>query len=220
MFKFNSVNIVVCFSPLARGNFVRCALTLADFTADASLKATSLDDRLARYILNTQCKIQIRQPWPMPNLPLGPGHADNWLNFEIERFNQADSADIYVHCGHHNELPAKHSADPQKNKLMIPLANKKIVVITVQASEIPEIKSRVPLEQSANTDFELRFFGDRRCLDHYVGGPYYELAYADLLVKNKFLDHCLMINPYCKLELIAEYYDFYFQNSGNFFRNR
>jgi hypothetical protein len=206
LFKFNSKNIIVAFAPLSRGNFVRTCLTLSPQSADASYKMTSIDDRLNQYIKNTTVPVTPYPPW-------GPGHMDQFLNFDKKRFMFADPADLYIHGGHYIQIP-KYANENSDIKEIVPLINKEFIFITINQDDIDEITSRQHNDTPIHDEFD--FFSSVDKITNFVGhNNWYNLPYRDILNKDLFINHCVTINKNCYIDKISNYYNEYYKNNVN-----
>ena len=201
MYNFNSHNTIIIFAGLTRGNFVRCCLTLSPNTADAAFKMSDINTRLRLYKENTSVPVSGSYPW-------GPGHFDEFFNFDPRRFVIADHAPRYVHCGHYGQIP--HIDVNNKPHEFTPLINKKFVVITINKSECDEIQERSNKQKLQETDF----FLDNDNINEFIGDTnWYNLPYGDILNKEKFLNHCHNIDSDCYIDKISDYYDIYSVNN-------
>ena len=198
MFNSNSSNTIITFYGGTRGNFVRCCLTLAPDTADASFKNSSTDDRLRIYKDTV-----IKTPTIISNPPWGPCHMDNHVNYDNERINNADYNGKYIHCGHLHQIPQSNNIE---NTL---LSNKKFINISLSESEIhnllinPDMHVDNDAEEiynHANGSYLNKFFNSKK---------FHNIPHEDIIVKDKFLEHCYTIDSECFIDKISEYYDVY-----------
>ena len=115
-----------------------------------------------------------------------PAHIDDYNNYSEERILNADYADNYIHCGHVFELPQWDEIETMA------FNNKHYIVITTTQG----------------------LYNDYNFIDRFTKTTeWYNLPYADILIKEVFLEHCKNINNQLDLNLVSDYYDMYYKKS-------
>lgn len=204
MFNVYSSNSVIAFFPGSRGNFLRCCLTLSPHTADASFKSSSISDRTRIYkerVLETP-KMICKAPW-------GPCHMDGFPNYTIDRINGADYSEKYIHCGHLHQIPQINYTENTG------LNDKKFINISLTDSEIDNIIKNHYNVGRENVDFlndktEIYKHSDSESMTNFFNtDEWYDIPHADILHKDKFIEHCYNIDNNCFIDMISEFYDVY-----------
>jgi hypothetical protein len=211
VYNTKALSTIVIFNGRSRGNFVRNCLTLSPDTADALLKLNDYNTRVkiykeaALYSRSDQHKADKINKIDKVFWRFGPGHLDNFSNFGIGRYLQAEHADQYVHCCHlYQFLDTLDGLNIDRTKF----ENIKHVVITLTSDEI-KLRDKKPGGDPPDVA-ERKLFNDIQNFSKF--NTLYDLPYQDILIKEKFLEHCYNINPKCYTELISDYYDTYYDN--------
>lgn len=197
MFNTESSNTIITFYGGTRGNFIRCCLTLSDDTADASFKNSDYEQRLSIYKENVT-----QTPKMIPNEPWGPAHMDTYFNYDDSRIINADYSSKYIHCGHLHQIPSNNNIENTG------LNNIKFINITMSLAEIDNIKKNLNIYSGTE---EINRYSDTIYLEKFFKIPkWYNIPHDDILIKERFLEHCYNIDNKCFIDKISEYYDVYY----------
>jgi hypothetical protein len=195
MYNLHAKNIVILFLAQTRGNFVKSCLTLSPNTADSLGNYSDYSKRLDLYktrVISTTKGLDTHV-----NIFPGPGHGSNEPEFK-EIIKNADFANKYVHCCHLREVG---------KKIMPFLRDRKFVSITLTEENVA-IMIKTCLEKNlVDINKHNALYLNELLLDEQ---PWYNLPYDDILIKDKFLKHCLKIDKNCYIDMISDYYDIYY----------
>ena len=193
MFNELATNTSIIFAPNTRGNFVRNCLTLSPNVADASLRMTNSESRVELYK-----KRILSHPSITDNPPWGPGHVDGLAGDSRERLSNSDSSNHYFHCSHLISM-----------SFLMDLPNSKFIVITLDEEAISHFSNKYHYDTYLLK--EINYYNDFNFLTNFTKSKkWYNLPYNDILNKDKFINHCTIINSEVVTDMISDYYDVYY----------